>query len=357
MKSKSSKCQTTFNVAVIGAGAIGLDHLASFKLHPAARLAALAEVSPERGREAADRFGVAELFTDYRPLLARDDIDVVSIALPNYLHASVALDFLRAGKHVMLDKPMATHARDAAKLVAEATRRGVLLMVGQNQRFTPEVQTAKQLVTAGVLGDVYHAKTAWCRRSGIPRIGSWFTQTKFAGGGCTYDIGVHALDRCLYLMGEFEAAAVSGQTYSQFGSRGLGEGNWGRSEVDPKKPFDVDDLSVALIKLKSGRTVLLESSWAAHQPEPDINNTQLFGTEAGLQFPPLRLFRQGQHGYSNELVNLLPPLVDPNRMVHFIDCLLGKAKPFVKPSESLAVQKILDAIYLSAKTGREIRLK
>jgi predicted dehydrogenase len=346
----------SFNVAVIGAGAIGLDHLNSFKQHPAARVVALAETSPERGREAAERFNVPTLVTDYRELLARDDVHVVSIALPNYLHASVALDALRAGKHVMLDKPMATNARDAARLVTEAKKRGLLLMVGQNIRFSPEVQTARKLVVDGVLGDVYHAKTAWTRRAGIPRIGSWFTQRKFAGGGCCYDIGVHALDRCLYLLGEFEAAAVSGQTYSQLGPKGRGEGNWGKSEIDPRKIFDVDDLAVALIKLKSGRTVLLEASWAAHQPVPDFNGTQLFGTEAGLGLPPLQLFRPTPQGYAVESITPTTPYAPANRMVHFVDCLLGRAKPFVRPEESLAVQRILDAIYRSAATGREVRL-
>uniref|UniRef100_UPI00404B3D29 Gfo/Idh/MocA family protein n=1 Tax=Cephaloticoccus sp. TaxID=1985742 RepID=UPI00404B3D29 len=346
-----------FNVAVIGAGAIGHDHIRSFQQHPAARVVALAEISPERGREAADAYNIPELVTDYRTLLTRADIDVVSIALPNFLHAFVALDALRAGKNVMVDKPMATNARDAAKVVAAARKSRRLLMVGQNQRFTPEIQTAKQLVTDGVLGEVYHAKTAWTRRSGIPRIGSWFTQTKFAGGGSTYDIGVHALDRCLFLLGEFDAAAVSGQTYSKFGNRGLGDGGWGKSEIDPRKPFDVDDLSVALIKLKSGRTVLLETSWAGHLEDDGFNGTQLFGTEAGLLVPPLKLFRPGPNGYITESISPKANLVNPNRMVHFIDCLLGKAKPYVKPAESLAVQKILDAIYRSAQTGREVRLK
>src|SRR5271157_2459965 len=325
---KINRKKSQYNVAVIGAGAIGHDHLASFKLHPAARVVAIAEVSRERGREAAERFSIPELVTDYRTLLRRADIDVISIALPNYLHARVALDALRAGKHVMLDKPMATSARDAEKLVAEAKKQGVLLMVGQNFRFNQETQMARHIVEAGTLGDVYHAKTSWQRRAGIPRIGSWFTQKRFAGGGCTYDIGVHALDRCLYLMGEFDAAAVSGQTYAKFGPRGLGNGGWGKSEIDPKAPFDVDDLSVALIKMKSGRTVLLEASWAAHGPLIDVNMTQLFGTEAGLSLPPVQLFRQTRTGYSAEAVDLLPPAVNTNRMVHFIDCLLGKAKPF-----------------------------
>lgn len=345
-----------YNVAVIGAGAIGHDHIVSFRQHPAARVVAIAEISAERGREAADLFQIPELFTDYRTLLRRADIDVVSIALPNYLHAPVALASLVAGKHVMLDKPMATNARSAARLVTEARKRRRLLMVGQNSRFAPEVQTAKQLVTQGVLGDVYHAKTAWRRRAGIPRIGSWFTQSKYSGGGCLYDIGVHALDRCLYLMGEFDAASVSGQTFAKFGPRGLGNGDWGRSEVDPRKPFDVDDLALAFIKLRSGRTVLLEASWAAHQPEDDYDGTQLFGTEAGLRFPGLSLFRPGPQGYITEEVRPRPNLVNPNRMVHFIDCLLGRAQPFVRPEESLGVQQILDAIYLSAKSGREVRL-
>jgi predicted dehydrogenase len=317
----------------------------------------VADVSADRGRETAERFGIPDVFSDYKKLLARADIDVVSIAVPNYLHATVALDALKAGKNVMLDKPMATNAKDAAKLEAEARKRGVLFMVGQNFRFNGDTQTAKQVVASGELGDIYHAKTSWSRRAGIPRIGSWFTQKRFAGGGCTYDIGVHALDRCLYLMGEFDAAAVSGQTFAKFGPRGLGNGGWGKSEIDPKATFDVDDLSIALIKLKSGRTVLLETSWAAHGPVVDVNSTQLFGTEAGLILPPVQIFKQTKMGYATQLVDALPPLVDTNRMVHFIDCLLGRAKPFVKPTESVAVQKILDAIYKSAATGREIRIK
>jgi predicted dehydrogenase len=158
-------------------------------------------------------------------------------------------------------------------------------------------------------------------------------------------------------MGEFDAAAVSGQTYAKFGPRGLGNGGWGKSEIDPSAKFDVDDLSIALIKLKSGRTVLLETSWAAHGPTVDVNATQLYGTEAGLILPPVQIFKQTLAGYTTQFIDPLPPPVNTNRMVHFIDCLLGKAKPFIKTTESVAVQKILDAIYLSAASGREIRIK
>ena len=341
-----------YNVAVIGAGAIGQDHIRSFQSHPNATVVALAEVSPQRGQETVDEFGIPTLVTDYKELLGRDDIDVVSIALPNFLHAPVGLEALQAGKNVMIDKPIATRASDAAQLLEEAKKQGTLLMVGQNHRFNQTTQTAKQMINDGKIGEVYHAKTAMLRRSGIPRIGSWFTQTQFAGGGATYDIGVHALDRALYLMGEFDAASVSGKTYAEFGPRGLGDGNWGKGEIDPNKPFDVDDLSIALIKLKSGRTVLLEASWAAHID--NFDGTQIFGTDGGLKFPPLQWYHDTPEGYAVEDVEMLPPLVNTNRMAHFIDALRGEAEPFVKPEESLALQKILDAIYESSKTGREV---
>ncbi len=349
--------KSPLNVAVVGAGAIGLDHIRSFQAHPSARVVALAETSPERGREAASAFGIPDVYTDYADLLGRSDIDIISIALPNYLHAPVGLDVLRAGKHLMIDKPMATNAVDAAKIIALARRRKLHLMVGQNMRFTPESQTIKRLVEKGKLGEVYHAKAKWMRRSGIPKMGTWFTQKALAGGGCTYDIGVHALDLALHLIDDFEAASVSGQTHTKFGDRGLGEGGWGKSDRDPGRPFDVDDMSMALIKMKSGRTVLLEATWAVHQPMRDEHTVQLFGTDGGATTSPAQFYKQTKTGYVVEELKTSASILTVNRMANFVDVVLGKAEPYVKPEQSLAVQKILDAIYKSSETGREVRIR
>jgi predicted dehydrogenase len=344
-------------VAVIGAGAIGLDHIASFQKHPAARVVAVAENNAERGREAVTRFNVPSMVPDYRQVLARADIDIISIALPTYLHASAALDALRAGKHVMIDKPIATSARDAEKIIALAKLKKRKVMVGQNQRFAGSSQVVRQQVLDGKLGDVYHARAVWQRRSGIPRIGSWFTQKKFAGGGCTYDIGVHALDLALHLIDDFTPVAVSGQTFAKYGPRGLGDGAWGKSEIDPNKPFDVDDFCTALIKLKTGRTVQLDVSWAAAQEVHDINGVQLYGTAGGAFTNPPRVYRAVKGGYETTSLNPAPVFVPENRMVHFVDYVLGEAEPYVSLEQSLAVQKILDAIYESSRTGREVRIK
>jgi len=133
----------TLRAAVFGAGAIGVAHIKGFQQHPRVRVVALAEINPERARAACDECQVPEAVADYRDLLKRRDIDMVSIALPNYLHVPVGVASLAAGKHVLMDKPFATHARGARRILREARRRRRLLMVGQNQRFTPMAQTLK----------------------------------------------------------------------------------------------------------------------------------------------------------------------------------------------------------------------
>src|SRR5579863_5830086 len=111
-----------FRVAVIGAGAIGHHHIIGFQQSPYADVVAVGERSCERAEEAATKFSIPDVHQDYKEILARKDIDVVSIALPNYLHAPVAVEALQAGKHVMLDKPIATKASDAGRIVAAAKR-------------------------------------------------------------------------------------------------------------------------------------------------------------------------------------------------------------------------------------------
>ena len=343
---------------VIGSGAIGLDHLTSLASCPWAATVAIAEKNPQRQRQMADKFGVSRSYTDYHELLDQPDIDAVTIALPNCLHAPVALEALQARKHVLLEKPFAMNAKEAAKVAAVAQKVQRTVMVAQSLRFDPQTHTARACVQRGELGEVYHARAWWRRWAGIPRIGSWFTQKAQSGGGCMIDLGVHVLDTCLHLMGEFEAVAVTAQTHAKFGPRGTGEMDWGKSEVSPTKPFDVEDYGVALIKLKSGRTVLLETSWAAFHPDDGRERgLDLLGTNGGLSLYPARLHRNGPLG--QETIQLAPTKAasPEDRIHHFVDCVLHGTKPLVPLPESLAVQGILDAIQTSAKTGKEVRLR
>jgi predicted dehydrogenase len=343
--------------AVIGTGGFGLAHLDSILHCPRASAVAIAEINPERLKEAADRYKIARAYADYHDLLDQPDIDAVTIATPNHLHARVALDALQARKHVLLEKPMAMNAKEAAKVVEAAKKMRRTFMVAQNFRFNRHSQTAKAIVERGDLGEVYHARCFWLWRSNIPRIGSWFTQKQFAGGGCTADLGTHMLDLGLHLLGEFDVKSVSAQMFAKFGPRGLGETDWGKSMVDPKKPFDVEDYSLALLRLKSGRALTLAISWAGyHAPDAREYGVDLLGTQAGLSLFPARLYRPGPNGY--EAIHLALPIIahSEDRIHHFVTCALEGKKPLVLPEESLKVQQVLDAIYASAATGKEVRL-
>lgn len=343
--------------AVIGTGAIGSDHLNSLLHCPRAAIVAVADSSPARAKEATERYKIPRSYSDYRELLEQADIDAVLIALPNYLHATVAIEALKARKHVLLEKPMAMNAREAAKIVDTAMKMRRTLMVAQHFRFNRQTQTARQVVQRGDLGEIYHARCFWLRRGGIPRIGSWFTQKKQAGGGTVYDIGSHCLDTCLHLLNDFEVASVTGHLHAKFGPRGLGEMNWGRSEIDPAKVFDVEDYGTAMLKMKSGRTVNFEVSWASCQPaDAREHGVDLLGTTGGLSLYPARLFRNGPSGYETIQLGNFKILFPEDRVHHFVNCVLDGKKPLVTMEESLKVQQILDAIYASAATGREVRL-
>jgi predicted dehydrogenase len=344
--------------AVIGAGGIGLEHLVSLTACPRAAAVAIAENNPKRSREASERFKIPRSYSDYHELLDQPDIDAVTIATPNHLHAPIAVDALKARKHVLIEKPMATSARDAARIVETARKVKRTVMVAQNLRFNRHTQQARALIERGDLGELYHAHCFWLRRAGIPRIGSWFTQKQFAGGGCAADLGVHLLDTALHLLRDFEVVSVSAHNHSRLGPRGLGETDWGKSDVDPTRPFDVEDFSVALLKTKSGRSVLLEVAWAAFVPSGEHEHgIDLLGTQAGLSLFPARLHRHSLDGW--ETVHLNSPKIaySEDRIHHFVSCVLDNKRPLVTPEESLKVQEILDAIYASASSGKEVRLK
>src|SRR5579862_3081338 len=225
----------------MGQGALGLERLGSLSQCFRAAAVAVCDTHVGRAKEATDRFKIPRSYSDYREVLDQADIDAVTIALPNYLHAPVAIEALKARKHVLLEKPMAMNAREASKIIDTAMKMKRTLMVAQNYRFNRATQMAKMLIQRGDLGEIYHARCFWLRRNGIPRIGSWFTQKKYAGGGAVVDVGSHMLDAGLHLLGEFDVSSVCAHHHARFGPRGLGEFNWGKSEIDPGKPFDVDD--------------------------------------------------------------------------------------------------------------------
>lgn len=350
---------SSIRLGMIGAGQIAMFTSREFRRHPDCQVVAVADPNGERAAELAAMVRAEHRFTDTETLLARDDIDAVYIAIPNAHHEAVARQALTAGKHVLLDKPFALNAEAAGRVIGAAEAAGKTVMLGMNQRFERNVQRARALAQAGRFGDLYHVKAFWRRRAGIPRLGSWFTNKSVAGGGALLDIGVHVLDVALHLLDDFEPASVSGATFTRFGNRGLGEGGWGRSERE-FDTFDVDDFATALVRLKSGAVISLEASWALHQPAGNDHDVILYGDDAAMAVYRNELFEPGDHGGEYRAIQNphAPDIAYPHcsRAEHFINVLLGREPPIIDLHQALTVQRILDGIYESAATGKEIQL-
>jgi predicted dehydrogenase len=349
----------TLNVAVIGLG-IGKHHLRDYAAHPAADPVAICDADPGRLRAVGGEYGLsdARCYSDYKKLLADAQslgLQAVSVALPNYLHAPVVQAALQAGLHVLCEKPIAMTAEQGRQMIEAAEQAGKTLMINFSFRFTAQSRALKRAVEEGLVGEIYYGRTVWHRRRGLPGFGGWFGQKDKSGGGPIIDLGVHRLDLAMWLMGNPRPVTVSASTYNVIGAR--------QAEREGKA-FDVEDLGAALIRFDNGATLILEASWAGFTEKKEDMVTQLWGTAGGLVQRNIgqgydfeaRLFQEkGQSLWSAELAQPLGPC--PSAYTEFVDAVLEGREPLAPGRHGLDVQLVLDAVYRSAETGREVRIE
>jgi predicted dehydrogenase len=231
-------------------------------------------------------------------------------------------------------------------MVAEAEKARRLLMMHFNQRFSPKAQWLKRLIDRGELGDIYVGKCHWVRRRGIPGRKTFYTKAT-SGGGALIDIGVHVLDLALWYMGHPEPVAVSGCTYRNFGPK-----------LDPA--FDVDDHAHAFVRFAGGASLSLETSWASHV-EGEAIGFELRGTRGGARRVgsykgTYTVFGTAGDGFV-DLSPREPFPPTPSAQSRFAASIV-RGEPNAAPGEhGLAAQIVLDALYRSAATGREVRLR
>jgi predicted dehydrogenase len=349
--------QRTWKIGIIGAGGISEAHLEAIRDEPRAEVVAIADVSEETAAMRAARHNIPRVYSDYRKMLEETETDAVVICVPNYLHAAAAKAALAAGKHVLCEKPMAMNGQEAEEMIAAAKKAGTILMVGQNNRFRSEARYVKRLLDEGKLGHVYHAKAGWVRRNGIPGWGSWFTRKEMAGGGPLIDIGVHMLDLTLWLVGHPKPATVLGQTYAQFGPRKRGLSEWGR--IDDSGYYDVEDLAVAMITFENGFTLNLDASWASHIEKENVF-LHLYGSEGGTSLHLMDERVSLYHEWNGAPATTdVQPKKEKERVLlfrNFIDSIEGTDTPVCTPEQALYINRLIDAIYLSAQTGEAVKL-
>lgn len=341
-------------IGIIGSGGIARTaHMPGYVscAEDGVRIIAVADVNAEAARAAAEQFDVPHVYTDYRDLLERDDIHAVSVCTPNYLHLQPTLDAFAAGKHVLVEKPLALNATEGARMVAAGRAAGKKLQVGFMTRFQSPAQALKRFIDAGEMGEIYFARAQAMRRRGIPGWGV-FTQKDKQGGGPLIDIGVHILDLTLWLMGHPEPVAVSGQTYAKFGHRAGLVGLLG--QWDPSI-FSVEDFAAALVRFDNGATLVLESSFCANQEQRDVMNTELFGTEGGCSYNPCKMFFERHRTLIDATPAYLPQVKAHEAEVRaFVRAILDDTPVPVTGEEALMTSRIIDAIYRSSEAGREV---
>ncbi len=337
-------------IAILGAGwAARNAHLPGFRA-AGVSAAAICDLNEEPARKLAAQFGIANVYTDWREMLAREKPDALSVCLPNVLHREPVLAALDAGIHVLCEKPLATSVAEAAEMFDAARRNNRALMAAQNWRWDSGAHAVRRLVDAGELGDIYYGEATAMRRMGIPTWGV-FHQKQFSHGGALLDIGVHMLDLAVWLMNNPQPVRVSATASAHFGRRAdiakMLRGAW-----DPAK-FDVEDFAVALVHFAGGASLLLRTSWAAHI-DAETFSVRVLGTEAGVTTTPPALYRN-LHGIpADQKLNVQPASSYEREMAHWLRVLRGDEQPLVRPEETLNVQRIIEAAYRSAAEGRDV---
>ena len=353
-----------FRVGIVGVGGIGETHIKSYRQLPNIEIVAVADPAEVRLNQIASIYGIPHKFTDYHDLIARDDIDAISVGTPNHLHMPVTVAALEAGKHVLCEKPLARSGAEGEAMVRAATAAGRVLHVAFNHRQRGDVQVLKRYVESGGLGRIYHAKASWMRRAGIPGMGGWFTNREQAGGGPLIDLGVHVLDMALYLLNEPDVISVSAATYAELGPRGRGHGNRDDAKLVGAGGYEVEDLATAFLRLGDGSTLLIEASWAVYGKSADDFGVTLYGTDGGADITVKNYGVEDTLTIYTDTAGV-PSEVRPKVrrgeghvavIRNFITAVNSGDWATHNGREGLRRAQIIDACYQSALQGREVSL-
>src|SRR5688500_12204974 len=347
-------------IGVIGAGIIGLHHLNVYrqKLPRDAQIVAVADLNEQVARAAADRFGIPNVYTDFRKLLARDDLDAVDVCLHNNLHRPVTEAALHAGKHVYCEKPMAGSYRDAAAMLQTAKQTGKKLSIQLSTLFSNETRAARELIKAGELGEIYHARSTGHRRRGRPFVDGYgtpaFVQKQTAAGGAMFDMGVYHIAQVLYLLDNPRVTRVTGKTYQ-------------KTEMDAARraqsKYDVEELGLGFVRFQGDLTLDVYEAWAAHVDTMD--GSCLLGSKAGLRLEPFGFFRSlgeldvsakadlnaANYRWSNVVGD---HAFYSGAQQHWVAALQGKVELIPTAELALNTMLISEAIYLSDQRGSEV---
>jgi predicted dehydrogenase len=356
-KEKTDYKGKKLSLAMIGCGGISEIQLDVLKEFPEVELVAGVDSRPERLKVMKDKYGIKQLYPDWKKMLKEVKPDAVSICTPNGQHAPASIDSSNAGAHVITEKPMAMTPAECEKMIEAAKKAKKKLVCGFQFRFHPSTQFITRARDEGQFGNIMFMKCQALRRRGIPNWGV-FGRKELQGGGPMIDIGVHVIEMAHYVMGSPKPIAASGNTWTYMGNK--------PSQVVSMWPnwdyntYTVEDLAIGQIRFDNGAIMHIEASFAAHI-EKDTWNFTLVGDKGGATWDPPVIFTDR----AGTMINSTPAFLSKDtdftslfrlKLRNFVDGVLHN-KPLEAPGEAgLAVQKILDGVYRSAESGKEVKI-
>jgi len=345
-------------IGVIGVGLIGKSHLEHYAGIEGARVVAVADINEEEARRVGERFKVPNVYSDFRALLARDDIAAVDVCLHNNLHSPVVIEALRAGKHVYCEKPIAGSYADGRAMVEAAGATGRMLHVQLATLYQRETKLAKHLLDLGRLGRVFYARSTGHRRRGRPFVDGYgapfFVKKETASGGALIDMGVYHIAQLLYLLGIPTPERISGRIYQEM-------------DMDPARKaqsgYNVEELGLGFIQLAGGVTLEIAEAWAIHLGA--FEGSYIVGSQGGVRLNPFT-FHTTMDDVPFDLTTDLGSLdtrwhrlredqdAYDSSPRHWVAALQGRVP--LLPTAQIALQTMLisEGIYLSNRLGREV---
>lgn len=351
-------------VAVIGCGTIANSaHIPSYMNCPDAEIKYFCDIIPERAEAAVEKYGCGIAVTDYHDILGDPEIEAVSICTPNKVHSTIAIDFLKAGKNVLCEKPAAINLDEALKMQQVQHETGKVLNIGVVNRFNAPVNMIKKYIEDGKLGEVYHVYASFRSHRSIPGLGGAFTTKAIAGGGALIDWGVHFIDIVMYCTGDPTPISVTGDTFSKLGKDIPGYTYKNMWAGPPKLDgiFDVEESCTGLIRT-SGPTITVHGAWAQNIAKREMY-IDFMGDKGGIRLDYGKgfTFFTAKDGQLIEEVpeidtsNLFAEMFQ-NEINSFIRCIKTGEKLPSHIDKVIISAKILQGIYDSAEKKTEIRL-
>jgi predicted dehydrogenase len=345
-------------VAVIGCGTIGnTAHIPAYMANPNAEIKYFCDIDKERAEKAVKDNGCGQAIEDYRELLNDPEIEAVSICTPNNVHASIAIDCLRAGKNVLCEKPAARTYEEALEMQKVQHESGKVLNIGVVNRFNTGVNIIKKMIENRELGELYHIYVSFRSQRSIPGLGGAFTTKSIAGGGVLIDWGVHLLDIVMYCSGDPQPKTVSGQAYCKLG-RDMKNYSYLDMWAGPPNysgTYDVDDFVTGMIRTE-GPSITLNGAWAQNIGVDEMY-IDFLGDKAGvrLQYGADFKLYSAQNG---ALLETTPKFNTENsfqtEINEFLKCIKTGEKLPSHIDTVILTAKIIQAIYDSSEIGAEI---